>query len=60
MTAWPTSPEGFQLGDRAGQLPRARLHLLEQPHVVDGDDGLVGEGLTSSIWRGRRIRLRSG
>ena len=23
----------------------ARLQLLEQPHVLDGDDGLVGEGL---------------
>ena len=28
-----------------GQLARARLHLLEQPRVLDGDDGLVGEGL---------------
>src|SRR6266478_101442 len=27
------------------QLARLRLHLLEQPHVLDGDDGLVGEGL---------------
>jgi hypothetical protein len=23
----------------------ARLQLLEQPHVLDGDHGLVGEGL---------------
>ena len=38
-------PERLQLGDRAGQLGRARLHLLEQPRVLDGDDGLVGEGL---------------
>ena len=30
---------------RLGQLARARLHLLEQPRVLDGDDGLVGEGL---------------
>ncbi len=27
------------------QLPRPRLHLLEQSRVLDGDDGLVGEGL---------------
>ena len=27
------------------ELRGARLHLLEQPHVLDGDDRLVGEGL---------------
>ena len=27
------------------QLARSRLHLLEQPRVLDGDHGLVGEGL---------------
>ena len=27
------------------QLARARLHLVEQPHVLDRDHGLVGEGL---------------
>ena len=27
------------------QLACARLLLLEQPRVLDGDDGLVGEGL---------------
>ena len=27
------------------QLPRSRLLRLEQPRVLDGDDGLVGEGL---------------
>ena len=31
--------------ERLGQLARARLHLLEQPRVLDGDHGLVGEGL---------------
>ena len=30
---------------RLGQLARARLLGLEQPRVLDGDDGLVGEGL---------------
>ena len=28
-----------------GQLPRALLLRLEQPHVLDGDHRLVGEGL---------------
>ena len=30
---------------RFGQVARARLHLVEQPHVLDRDHGLVGEGL---------------
>ena len=34
-----------QLPDRPRQLACPRLQLLEQPHVLDGDDGLVGEGL---------------
>src|SRR6516162_2383985 len=29
---------------RFGKLARARLHFLEQANVLDGDDGLVGEG----------------
>ena len=28
---------------RLGQLARARLHLVEQPHVLDRDHRLVGE-----------------
>ena len=32
------------LFERLLQLALARLHLLEQPRVLDGDDGLVGEG----------------
>src|SRR5262249_27502099 len=30
---------------RLGKLARARLHLIEQPHVLDRDHRLVGEGL---------------
>ena len=30
---------------RLRQIAVARLELLEQAHVLDGDDGLVGEGL---------------
>ena len=33
-----------QLRDRTGQLAGARLHLVEQAHVLDRDHGLVGEG----------------
>ena len=36
---------GGLLLQRFGELALARLHLLEQPRVLDGDDGLVGEGL---------------
>ena len=41
----------FRLGGRGLLLQRlrraraSRLHLLEQPHVLDGDHRLVGEGL---------------
>src|SRR5262245_46105145 len=27
-----------------GKLARAHLHLVEQPHVLDGDHRLIGEG----------------
>ena len=36
--------EGAQLLDRLRKLARARLHLVEQPHVLDRDHRLVGEG----------------
>ena len=39
------SAGGRLLLQRLGQLAIARLQLREQPHVLDGDDGLVGEGL---------------
>ena len=29
----------------------ARLHLLEKPHILDGDHRLIGKGLDQSIWR---------
>ena len=32
-----------QFADRAGKLVGARAQLVEQAHVLDGDDGLVGE-----------------
>ena len=30
---------------RLAEIGGARLHLLEQPHVLDGDHRLIGEGL---------------
>ncbi len=35
---------GGLLLQRFGQLARARLHLVEQPHVLDRNHRLVGEG----------------
>ena len=34
-----------QIVERGGELPRARLHLVEQARVLDRDDRLIGEGL---------------
>jgi hypothetical protein len=31
--------------ERLGELARTRLHLVEQPYVLDRDHRLVGEGL---------------
>ena len=36
---------GAQIFQRKRKLLGALLHLFEQTHVLDGDDGLVGEGL---------------
>ena len=33
------------LGERLLEIARLGLHLVEQPHVLDRDDRLVGEGL---------------
>ena len=44
LTAWPTSPKAFSSPtDRASSRVRAS-QFLEQPHVLDGDHRLVGEG----------------
>ena len=39
-----TSPSAFQLLDRTSEFTSTGLHLLEQPHVLDRDHRLVGEG----------------
>jgi len=44
---------------RLRQIARARLHLVEQPHVLDRDDGLVGKGLHEfdlALGEGPRLR----
>src|SRR5262249_47248709 len=38
-------PEGSQLAHRAREVVGKSLEFLEEPHVLDRDDGLVGEGL---------------
>src|SRR5262249_17736677 len=43
-----------------GEIAGARLYLVEQPHVLDSDDGLVGEGLQQrDLLVGKRPHLRS-
>ena len=49
---------GAQFVERQRQLLGALLHLVEQTHVLDGDDGLVGKGLHQidlalAEWSGR-------
>ena len=40
---------------RLGEVACARLHLVEQPHVLDRDHGLVGEGLHEFDQTGRKV-----
>ena len=52
---------GRLLLQRFLQILRPRLHLVEQAHVLDGDDRLVGEGLQQlDVMRGERARLPAG
>jgi hypothetical protein len=41
----PTSPSAPQLAHRACQISGPGFEFLEQPHVLDGDHGLVSERL---------------
>ena len=51
---------GGLLLQRLGQLARARLHLVEQPHVLDRDHRLVGEGLDQlDLLIGERLDLQA-
>ena len=40
--------ERFELAHRACQFVGSLIQFFEQPHVLDGDHGLVGEGLEKS------------
>ena len=52
---------GAQIVERCGQLPGALLHLVEQPHVLDGDHGLVGECRDElDLPFGERLHVRAG
>ena len=43
---WPRHVRGSGLLlERFGEIAGARLHVIEQPHVLDGYDRLLGEGL---------------
>src|SRR5262249_13780827 len=45
---------------RRRQLPGTGLELLEQPHVLDGDDGLVGKGFEQAdLFLGKWAHLES-
>ncbi len=45
---------------RLAQFCVALAEFLEQPHVLDGDDGLVGEGFEqSNLLFGERTNLRA-
>ena len=49
-----------QLPNRLRQLARPRLQFLEQPHVLDGDHRLVGEGFEQrDLLVGERTDLRA-
>ena len=46
---------------RLAQFRIALLEFLEQAHVLDGDDGLIGEGFKKSdLFVGKRPNLRFG
>jgi hypothetical protein len=47
------------LGKRIGELPVSYLQLGEQPHVLDGDDRLVGKRRDQlNLLIGERIGFR--
>ena len=46
---------------RLREVARPRLHFVEQPHIADGDHGLIGEGLQQcDLLVAERIALRCG
>ena len=50
----------FQLSHRPDQLARALLQFLQQPHVLDGDNRLIGKGRHQiDLSCGKRSRIGS-
>ena len=48
--------ERFQFADGACQFVGSLIQFFEQPHVLDGDDRLVGEGLEKgNLLIGKRL-----
>src|SRR4029450_10294088 len=53
--------ERLQFADRTGELRGARLQLVEESDVLDGDSSLVGEGLQQrDLLTKEWIRLAAG
>jgi hypothetical protein len=52
--------ERAQLADRLRKLVGTGVQLVEQPHVLDGDDRLIGEGSQQpNVLSGKRPRVLS-
>ena len=45
LSAWPTSPSAWSSSTERVSWSVRACSSLEQPRVLDGDGGLVGEGL---------------
>ena len=53
--------QSFQFSHRSRQFARPLFQFLEQPHVLDGDHGLIGEGFEKfDLFLGRRDELPCG
>ena len=56
-----TSEHRLLLLQRLGEVARARLHLVEQARVLDGDDRLVREGVEQrDLSVGEQAKLQRG
>ena len=54
----PDFAEGFELAHRARQFVGSGIQFFKQPHVLDGDDRLVGKGFDQlDLRRGERSHL---
>ena len=65
QVSWRAADDAQDLGgsrlllQRLGEILVAFLQFLEQPNVLDGDDGLIGESLQElSLRRGERAHLK--